>query len=176
MKNIKYILFFVSIIFSTYGHTKDMEWNIDRPGSDIANFNLSSADPKVCKKRCDKNSKCKAWTYVRPYTTQGQYPRCWLKSAIPRGKKNSCCVSGLKKVIPPKIEWNIDRPGSDISNFNLPKANPKLCQNRCAKNSKCKAWTYVRPHTIQGSFPRCWLKSRVPAARKSSCCASGIKK
>lgn len=27
------------------------------------------------------------------------------------------------------MEWNIDRPGSDFRNFDLPSADPKLCQD-----------------------------------------------
>lgn len=154
-----------------------MEWNIDRRGLDFSNFDLPKADPKLCRNRCEGNPKCKAWTYVRPHTTQGPNPRCWLKYAIPAPKKNMCCVSGVKKPKPPqtRLEWNIDRPGSDFSNFNLPKANPKLCRDRCAGNPKCKAWTYVKPNTTQGPKPRCWLKLAVPAARKNTCCVSGVK-
>lgn len=73
------------------------------------------------------------------------------------------------------MEWNTDRPGSDFSNFDLPAANPKLCQDACAANPKCKAWTYVKPNTVQGPRPRCWLKYAVPQARSNNCCVSGVK-
>jgi len=36
------------------------------------------------------------------------------------------------------IQWDTDRPGSDFSNFNLPKANPRLCQQECLVNPQCK--------------------------------------
>jgi hypothetical protein len=73
------------------------------------------------------------------------------------------------------IEWNVDRPGSDFSNFNLPRADPGLCAEACARDSRCKAWTYVKPNTIQGPNPRCWLKYAVPRAVQRSCCVSGVK-
>ena len=51
------------------------------------------------------------------------------------------------------MEWDINRPGSDFSNFNLPAPNPELCRDRCAQDPKCKAWTYVKPNTVQGPNP-----------------------
>jgi len=180
MKKLITFLFFVFAVFVTQSYAKNVEWNTDRMGSDFSNFNLPKADPQLCRSKCDGNPKCKAWTYVKPNTTQGPNPRCWLKHSVPAAKKNFCCVSGTKGTKPAssnmgKMEWNIDRPGSDFSNFNLPNANPQLCRSKCAGNPKCKAWTYVRPHTTQGPNPRCWLKHSVPAASKNSCCVSGRK-
>ncbi|MBW2260105.1 MAG: PAN domain-containing protein [Deltaproteobacteria bacterium] len=74
------------------------------------------------------------------------------------------------------MEYNVDRMGQDYKNFDLPKADPRICQEECAADPKCKAWTYVKPNTIQGPRPRCWLKHSVPASRKSDCCVSGVKK
>ena len=73
------------------------------------------------------------------------------------------------------MELNIARLGSDYRNFDLPSADPKLCQDACEKDPKCKAWTYVKPYTIQGSKPRCWLKDSVPAKRANTSCISGVK-
>jgi len=73
------------------------------------------------------------------------------------------------------FEWDIDRLGSDYSNFDLPVANPQLCKDACDRDPKCKAWTYVKPNTIQGPRPRCWLKYAVPNPLKSTCCVSGVK-
>ncbi len=72
-------------------------------------------------------------------------------------------------------ENNIDRPGSDYKNFDLPAANPLLCKNQCAADKKCKAWTYVKPNTIQGPKPRCWLKKSVPFPKSHNCCVSGVR-
>lgn len=74
------------------------------------------------------------------------------------------------------MEYNVDRMGQDYENFDLPKADPGICQERCAADPKCKAWTYVKPNTIQGPRPRCWLKHSVPPARESDCCVSGVKR
>ncbi|HTV34366.1 MAG TPA: PAN domain-containing protein, partial [Methylocella sp.] len=68
-----------------------------------------------------------------------------------------------------------DRPGSDFSNFDLPEANPAICEQQCSSQSSCKAWTYVAPNTTQGPNPRCWLKNAIPLAVARSCCTSGLK-
>jgi len=166
-----------------------MEWDVDRPGSDFSNFDLPKAKPRLCRQECLVNPQCKAWTYVKPNTVQGPKPRCWLKHSVPPQKSDSCCVSGVKKLPVPTpapvpvpvpvpatgMEWNVDRPGSDYSNFNLQHKNPALCSKACAHDPQCRAWTYVKPNTIQGPSPRCWLKHAVPQAQTNSCCVSGVK-
>ena len=71
-------------------------------------------------------------------------------------------------------EWNTDRPGGDYRSFDLAQADPQLCRRACSRESRCRAWTYVKPGTIQGPRPRCWLKDRVPVARSHNCCVSGV--
>jgi hypothetical protein len=72
-------------------------------------------------------------------------------------------------------EDNTDRPGMDYKNFNLTASDPALCENACKGDATCKAWTYVKPNTIQGPQARCWLKNSVPAAKANQCCISGVK-
>lgn len=73
------------------------------------------------------------------------------------------------------VEKNTDRPGGDYKDFDLSESKYQLCQNACANDSSCQAYTYVNPG-VQGSKARCWLKNTVPAAGSSSCCISGVKK
>lgn len=73
------------------------------------------------------------------------------------------------------MEYDTDRPGLDYKNFDLPYAEPMLCQQACLDDPKCKAWTYVKPNTIQGPNPRCWLKYAVPQPHHATCCISGVK-
>jgi len=72
------------------------------------------------------------------------------------------------------VENNVNRPGSDYRNFELPQANPQLCSAACAGDGACRAYTYVRPG-VQGPNARCWLKSSVPGASSNGCCVSGVK-
>ena len=87
-----------------------MEPGIDRMGSDYKNFGLSSADPSICRDACNKENRCKAWTYVKP-GLQGSQARCWLKYEIPPPKANECCVSGVKAEGQPLEEIGADLVG-----------------------------------------------------------------
>ena len=73
-----------------------MEWNTNRPGQDYKSFTLSKADPSLCRDACNRESRCKAWTYVKPNKGQGPKPRCWLKHSVPGPREYDCCVSGVK--------------------------------------------------------------------------------
>ena len=75
-----------------------------------------------------------------------------------------------------KFEYGIDRPGMDYTHFTLSKPDPSLCQAKCYEQPRCKAWTYVKPNTIQGPWPVCWLKSGVPKAVPNPNTVSGVKK
>ena len=73
------------------------------------------------------------------------------------------------------MDWNTDRPGLDYQNFDLTIDDPSACQEACENDPQCKAWTYVKPNTIQGPKPRCWLKHAIPRPREHTCCVSGTK-
>jgi hypothetical protein len=72
------------------------------------------------------------------------------------------------------LESNVDRPGQDYHVLNLPEPRPDLCRQACAKDSTCKAFTYVKP-TYQAANARCWLKSDVPNPAPNKCCISAVK-
>ena len=76
------------------------EQGVDRPGSDLANFDLDKDDPALCQEACFLNPECKAWTYVHR-GIQGAQPRCWLKNAIPEAVPNDCCISGTQASLEP---------------------------------------------------------------------------
>jgi uncharacterized protein YkwD len=78
------------------------------------------------------------------------------------------------------VENSTNRAGGDYRNFEIvPLQNSiagdlvaKRCEEACQKDSRCKAWTAVRPG-LQSKNGMCWLKDRVPAARADACCTSG---
>jgi PAN domain len=162
------------------GAPRGMEVNVDRPGSDFANFDLPEARPHLCKEACVRDVRCVAFTYVNP-GVQGPQSRCWLKSAVPPPVANNCCTSGVKgegrfvaPVASSPFEANVDRPGYDFQNFDLPQPRPELCRDACLREGQCRAFTYVNPG-FQGPNPRCWLKVSVPQPIPSNCCVSGVK-
>ena len=72
-------------------------------------------------------------------------------------------------------EPDTDRMGLDFTSFNLPMSEPQLCQDACAGDPKCKAYTYVKPGVQDPHYARCWLKHSIPPSKVSSCCVSGVK-
>src|SRR4029079_3254756 len=57
----------------------------DRPGGDYARFTIPSGDPAVCAARCDRDNRCRAWTFSYPGTAAlggSERATCWLKSKV----------------------------------------------------------------------------------------------
>ncbi len=73
-----------------------VEYDIDRPGSDYASFDVQDNNPQVCRVRCANDGKCAAYTFVRP-GIQGRFARCYLKNAVPQRRADRCCISGVKQ-------------------------------------------------------------------------------
>jgi hypothetical protein len=73
------------------------------------------------------------------------------------------------------MEWDTDRLGADYTSFSLPIDNPKQCEDACRSDEKCRSWTYVKPNTIRGPKPVCYLKSAIPPRQDNRCCVSGTK-
>ena len=73
-----------------------------------------------------------------------------------------------------KMEFSVDRPGADYANFDLPVASPNVCENECAIDSACVAWSYVAPG-YQGPNARCWLKNGIPGPVLNSAVISSVK-
>jgi hypothetical protein len=49
-----------------------------------------------------------------------------------------------------------------------------MCQQRCADNGACQAWTYGNPG-VAGPQAHCWLKNSTPEAKANGCCTSGLR-
>jgi len=70
-------------------------------------------------------------------------------------------------------EEGYDRPGADLPGMPIADVTSAAnCRNRCIKEHRCRAWTWVKPG-FQGPAANCWLKETVPWARKNDCCLSG---
>jgi hypothetical protein len=73
------------------------------------------------------------------------------------------------------MEWDTDRFGADYTGFFLPRDSPKQCEDACRSDEKCRSWTYVKPNTIRGPKPMCYLKSAIPPRQDNPYCVSGTK-
>lgn len=101
----------VSVGLTRHNVLADQSWltseiDIDRPGLDYRDFDLSGPRPGQCAIECAQDSKCKAYTYVKP-GVQGQHARCWLKTEVPKRTSHPCCVSGVKLPLRPTQELPI---------------------------------------------------------------------
>ncbi len=150
----------------------------DRRGGDYMKFDVRSGDPQVCAESCERDGRCKAWTFSYPRTAVSS-ATCWLKNKVPPRNDDKCCVSGVRGagVIAPRqgpVEFGIDRLGGDLRDFETP-PDPvgAACNAACEADDKCRAWTYVRPGYI-GAPARCFLKDRITRPRNKPCCVSGV--
>lgn len=150
----------------------------DRPGGDFTSFPIASGDPAQCAARCDREGRCRSWSFVYP-NPGAATGVCWLKRRVPRRVQSACCVTGVKGsgvVEPqlPNIEYGIDRTGGDLRSFDVEAhEHGETCANVCKAENGCRAWTYARPGYGSASA-RCYLKNRVTAPRRKPCCISGV--
>jgi len=71
-----------------------LEVDVNRLGGDYRDFELRSNNPYDCREACANDSRCASFTYVRP-SFFGQYSHCFLKSSVPDGRREGCCISGV---------------------------------------------------------------------------------
>ncbi len=149
----------------------------DRPGGNYANSVVRGGDPAICAMRCERESRCRAWSFS--YPTASEPAMCWLKNQVPPRVEQSCCVSGVRgagviELRRGPTEFSIDRLGGDYRNFELPPdPTGKACATACEGEARCRAWTYVRPG-YQGPAARCYLKNEIKPPRRKPCCISGV--
>ena len=150
----------------------------DRRGGDYASFQIRNGDPSVCAARCERDARCRAWSFSYP-RTENALAICWLKNRVPPRREDKCCVSGVRGagVVERRegpLEFSIDRVGGDYRYFEVA-ADPTgaVCKAACEAENKCRAWTYVRPGYIT-PFPRCYLKDKITRPRHKPCCISGV--
>ena len=75
--------------------SKDLEYGIDRAGGDYRSFETTADGAgAACAKACKDESRCRAWTYLRP-GYQGAAAHCYLKAKISLPRHHPCCMSGV---------------------------------------------------------------------------------
>jgi PAN domain-containing protein len=97
--------------------------NFDRPGGDYLNAPISSGDPADCALLCERDRRCRAWSFNYP-TVIEPVAVCWLKNAVPARVPDNCCVSGVRgagvvEIRNGTVETAIDRPGGDYRSFEI---------------------------------------------------------
>jgi hypothetical protein len=107
---------------------------------------------------------------------QARTAPCVLKKGVPAAKVSEEVASGIVRVeiVTPVVEENSNRPGHDYRHYPLPEQAAQQCQNQCASEARCKAWTYVSAAKSSTHQPVCWLKDAVPAPQKIDGMMSGV--
>jgi hypothetical protein len=156
---------------SAQGDTVTMEANTDRMGGDYRRIDASPS-VEACHSACVADKECDAYTYVK------SAHHCWLKKGVPGPAPNNDTVSGVKKravgggscatVDGMTCEPNTDRMGADYRRIDAA-PSVQFCQNQCATDPKCAAYTYVK------SAFHCWLKTSAPNVASNSDTLSGVK-
>lgn len=69
-----------------------------------------------------------------------------------------------------------DLPGKDYKNFIVEDGNYNICEDACAKDDKCRAYTFVKPDMKKGRpYGRCYLKYDLPEMVQKEGCISRYK-
>ena len=152
--------------------------NFDRPGGDYQSSPVVSGDPADCALLCERDRRCRAWTFSYPTDiTAGAV--CWLKNSVPPRLADNCCVSGVRGagVVEPRngaVETSIDRFGGDYKSFDLKRGeDDEVCKAACTADNKCRAWTYARPG-YAGREAHCFLKKDIKPPRRKAGFTSGV--
>jgi hypothetical protein len=152
--------------------------NFDRPGGDYSRALLDSRDPAECALMCERDRRCRAWSFTYPQDPQDP-PLCWLKNTVPARVTSNCCVSGVRGagVLEPRnsaIEAAIDRYGGDYKSFEMKgDEGDDACKAACAEDDKCRAWTFARAGYV-GKEARCFLKKDIKPPRRKPGFISGV--
>ena len=155
--------------------------DFDRPGGDYLNVSAPSGDPAACALICERDRRCRAWSFSYPREGDGtEGAACWLKSTVPPRVEAPNIVSGVRGAGVVErhnnsTETSIDRFGGDYRSFALaaPNASGDACRKACEEEGRCRAWTYARPG-YTGRSARCFLKSSVTPPRRRPGLISGV--
>ena len=159
-----------STLFGQEPGSLSLEPGTDRQGLDYKSFEIDGG-PEACQKACASEARCQAYTWTRP-GVHGPKAVCWLKSGVPSPTSNANCVSGAKWSLL-SLEPGTDRPGLDYKRLEID-GGPEACQNACASEARCQAYTWTRPG-VHGPKAVCWLKYGVPSPTSNANCVSGAK-
>ena len=172
------VILWGALLLAVLAGSAQAQTGFDRRGSDYTNFQIRNGDPALCAARCERDGRCRAWSFSYP-RTENASAVCWLKNKVPPRVENKCCVSGVRGagVVEPRqgtAEFSIDRLGGDYRNFDTaPDPSGDACKAACEGDEKCRAWTYARPGYVATS-PRCYLKDKITRPRQKPCCISGV--
>jgi hypothetical protein len=64
------------------------------------------------------------------------------------------------------FDENVNREGRTVREFNLARADARLCQQGCIEENQCTAWVYRAPAGRGDRQPHCWLRNGIEAVER----------
>lgn len=121
----------------------------DRLGADYSIFTVDKHGD--CTQKCSEDARCRA--FATREETGGTFT-CFLKEWVP----NVTPMPGVRSERKFGLELETDRPGNDYRVFDISQYAPELCQAECARDSRCRSWTFS---VVSGpSASKCYLKDK----------------
>lgn len=137
----------------------------DLTGSDYHHFTprASRDHSSICADACGADSKCRAFSYVKP-GIQGSDALCYLKGSVPNGRNDTCCASASKRAewigkplpasaTPATLYFSANDPKRVIAGLSFPADMPAVRLPRgfknCSANDRVlinRAWALAHHH------------------------------
>ena len=140
-------------------HPAQAQTNFDRPGGDYLGVPSLSGDPAECALMCERDKRCRAWSFVYPDRPGRQRGVLAQEHRAAAGGKLLLRLRRARRrrdrAAQRRHGISIDRFGGDYRNFDLKsgEGGDDACKAACAADNKCRAWTFARPG-YAGQQPR----------------------
>jgi len=84
------------VLLALPARAAEMLADTDLAGETYRTFELIAPVPDFCRKVCEKDEGCRAWTFSWP-GKKGKRAQCLLKRSVSEKRQDTCCISGYKK-------------------------------------------------------------------------------
>jgi hypothetical protein len=154
----------------------------------------------ACAAACERDRRCRAWTFQRPQYDSAGRSLCHLHQAVYERSASPCCISGVIRYRDqgyapgpgpgpgypgpgpgyPGGRWQsslIDGVTFGVGNyryFDIPGQDSGYCRDQCGADPNCRAWTYQRINYNSRGVPVCHLHRYIGERTPSPCCVSGV--
>src|SRR5882672_318881 len=88
-------LILVGALLAVLASPAQAQLGFDRRGGDYTSFAVRGSDPASCAARCERDARCRAWSFSFPRTATVA-ATCWLKNRVPPRNEDQCCMSGVR--------------------------------------------------------------------------------
>ncbi len=147
------------------GHAaQQMLADTDLAGDTYRSFELIAPVPDFCRKVCEKDEGCRAWTFSWP-GKKGKRAQCFLKRSIAEKRKDPCCISGYKtRSVATRLgnavrNWlgndkNAETPSANTDKTEAPAASPQPEPPAPRQKPQSSAQPQTQPQPVRQPRPQ----------------------